>query len=246
MWALFPSWLFKSLNMICGNLGDTALALMSPYGLDVIKKKNPEGSTSRPSESRRDRDPCRWECQLQEKADLMGIAEEAWGGGVNPSVITQDIRGIFLGLEVCFGSINICYPISIVTRCWGHSPNNLPDTNSLKSAPYSPISLALTEWIFILQVFFFSSDAALLLLGSCHHHLNFLWPNPAFPLGPGQWFPPDTENPGCLALFLYLNSIIHGPSCPIPEIQTHHADPLSPCSPSLLCTVTNQWAFHPN
>ena len=39
MWALFPSWLFKSLNVISGNLGDTALALMSPYGLDVIKKK---------------------------------------------------------------------------------------------------------------------------------------------------------------------------------------------------------------
>lgn len=43
----------------------------------------------------------------------MGIAEEAWG--VNPTVITQEIRGIFLGLEVCFGSINICYPMSIVT-----------------------------------------------------------------------------------------------------------------------------------
>ena len=54
------------------------------------------------------------EGRFEEKADLMGIAEEAWagwGGGVNPSVITQDIRGIFLGLEVCFGSINICYPI---------------------------------------------------------------------------------------------------------------------------------------
>ena len=42
----------------------------------------------------------------------MGIAEEAWG--VNPTVITQEIRGILLGLEVCFGSINMCYPMSIV------------------------------------------------------------------------------------------------------------------------------------
>lgn len=72
----------------------------------------------------------------------MGIAEEAWE--VNPTVITQEIRGILLGLEVCFGSINICYPMSIVTGRWGHSQNNIPDTNSLKPVPYTPISLALT------------------------------------------------------------------------------------------------------
>ena len=121
-----------------------------------------------------------------------------WGSlGVNPTVITQEIRGILLGLEVCFGSINICYPMSIVTGRWGHSQNNILDTNSLKPAPYTPISLALTFFpcfgFLSCSVFFFYPDVARLLLGFCHHHLNFVWPNPAFPLGPGQWLPPDSE-----------------------------------------------------